>query len=67
MVVSPLCRRPGKILSFVLDGESYRPGRANTPILTRSEVPGVKTNNIDLMRAASLLSRAVSGALSPIR
>ncbi len=67
MVVSPLWRGLGNIQGVALDGKSYRQGQATAQTPTVTAASGVMIAALLFERATSLLSRAVGGALAPLR
>ncbi len=63
VVVSPMWRELGNTHVFVLDGKSYRQGKATAQAPNVFAVSGVRTQRCFYARATSLLSR-VDGVAS---
>ncbi len=57
MLVSPLWRGPGNMHGFVLDGKSYRQGKATAQTPTVTAVSGVKITTL-LLRTCNLTTIA---------
>ncbi len=57
MVVSPLCRGPGNIHGFILDGKSCRQEQATTQTPTVTTVSGVRVTTL-LLRTCNLTTIA---------